>query len=236
MLSLYSEFIFAHGENRIMKIDGIIFDMDGTLVDSLGFWEFLWRSIGKKYFNDETYAPPVEISKPMRTMSLRDGVILLHEKLGIGNSKETLIEEIDLLYKRYYEEEVTFKEGVCDFIALCKSRGIKICIASGSTEDVVDSFLKRNGMRDSFSAIFTCPGIGKSKAEPDIYNLAHAHLGTPKETTWVFEDSVTALETATKSGFKTVGIWDSEGFDPERVKKLSTVYVGEGETLLKLDI
>ena len=94
--------------------------------------------------------------------------------------------------------------------------------------------IKRFGLDAYFSRIFSCGDIGKGKEFPDVFEQAHVYLGTPKDSTWVFEDSVTALQTAVKAGFQTVGIYDAYAFDEQRVKELSTVYIARDESLERL--
>jgi beta-phosphoglucomutase-like phosphatase (HAD superfamily) len=78
--------------------------------------------------------------------------------------------------------------------------------------------------------IVSCTDTGIGKEEPDVFIRAHEFLGTPKEETWVFEDSIVALDSATRAGFNTVGVYDRYGFDLERLGKLSTVYLDENMT------
>lgn len=76
--------------------------------------------------------------------------------------------------------------------------------------------------------------MGKGKEFPDVFIAAHSYLGTLKESTWIFEDSIVSLETATKAGYQTVGIYDKYNFGLERVKEISTVYIGKDESLTKI--
>ena len=76
--------------------------------------------------------------------------------------------------------------------------------------------------------------MGKGKEEPDIFLLASEFLGEKTEETWVFEDSLTAIETATSIGMPTVGIYDQYNYGQDRIKEIATEYVAAGETLLKL--
>jgi beta-phosphoglucomutase-like phosphatase (HAD superfamily) len=94
--------------------------------------------------------------------------------------------------------------------------------------------MKRCDLEKYFSAVFSCGSIGKGKDKPDIFLLARDFLGERTEDTWLFEDSLVAIQTATKIGMPTVGIYDSFNFGQEEIKKLATHYVAEGETLLKL--
>ena len=94
--------------------------------------------------------------------------------------------------------------------------------------------MKKFSLDRFFPRIFSCNDVGKGKEHPDVFIEAHKYLGSEKDSTWIFEDSIVAIETAVGAGYKTVGIYDKYNFGLDRVKTLSTVYVGEGESLRKL--
>ena len=217
-----------------MTVNGIIFDVDGTLVDSLSFWEYYWQKLGDVFFGGKKFIPDEDTEKMMRTSSIVDGVARFYEIYKLGESADALIELTDSIYRNFYINEVVFKPGAAEFVKYCHSIGIKMCIASGSTEDVIREFLKKNNMEQYFSEVFTCAVLGTSKTFPDIYNTALEHLETPKDKTWVFEDSIIAVETAVNAGFPTVGIYDSHNFELDRVKALSTLFIDKDETLMSL--
>ena len=85
-----------------------------------------------------------------------------------------------------------------------------------------------------FSKVVSCGKLGKGKEEPDVFLQALDYLGQDKKDTWVFEDSLVAIETAAKIGLPTVGIYDQFNFGQERISKIATEYIAKGETLLKL--
>ena len=134
---------------------------------------------------------------------------------------------------RYYEERVELKAGVLSFLEELKKSGVKMCIASATSLHLLEVLMKKFDLCKYFDFILSCAEIGKGKEHPDVFTEAHKRLGTKKEDTWIFEDSVVAIETAVNAGYKTVGIYDKYNFGLDRVKEISTLYVGEGESLLK---
>jgi beta-phosphoglucomutase-like phosphatase (HAD superfamily) len=90
------------------------------------------------------------------------------------------------------------------------------------------------GLGKYFSKVISCNDVGKGKEHPDVFIAAHEYLGTPKDSTWVFEDSVAAIETAVSAGYKTVGIYDQYNFGLDRIPSIATVYIDKGESLAKL--
>ena len=109
-----------------------------------------------------------------------------------------------------------------------------MCIASATATDLIEVALKHCEIEKYFSKIFSCGAIGKGKESPDVFLLAKDFLGSPICETWVFEDSLVAIETACGIGMPTVGIYDAYNFGQEKIEKIATHYIAKGETLLKL--
>ena len=217
-----------------MKIKAAVFDLDGTLVDSLTFWGYFWPLIGEKYLGVKDFAPTSEDDKAIRTLILSEAMELIHKNYNIAQSGEELTRFAYDVMNDFYKTRVQLKPGVREFLEHLKSVGVKMCIASASAPAHIDIAVDTCKVREYFSAILSCATLGKSKDKPDIYLLAAETLGETPEDTWVFEDSLTAIETATKIGMPTVAIYDKFNFGQERMKKIATEYVAEGETLLKL--
>ena len=215
-------------------IKGAIFDMDDTLVNSLFFWDILWKRIGEDFLRGKPFCPTDEEDKNMRTMTLFDSMCYLNSIYHITPNDITLADyALDMLGK-FYVTDVKLKNGVMDFLAYCKDKNIKMCIASASTREHIRSVLKNLHIDGYFPKIFSCEEFGKGKEAPDIYLAAMEYLGTKKEETCVFEDSITAIKTAKKIGMRTVAIYDEYNYGQEEMKILADEYIAGGETLLKL--
>ena len=218
----------------IMNIKAAIFDMDGTLVDSLMLWDILWSTLGEKYLYNKDFTPAIEDDKKVRTLTLDVAMELIHKNYRIGKSGEELLTLANDIIGDFYANEVELKDGVLEFLEHCKAAGVKMCIASATAPDLLSTAIEHLGIGKYFEAIFSCAIIGKGKEEPDIYLHACKFLQEKPCKTWVFEDSLTAIETAVKIGMPTVGIYDRYNFGQERIEKIATEYIADGETLLKL--
>ena len=216
-----------------MNIKGAIFDMDGTLADSLGFWDMLWAYLGEKYLGDKSFRPDPITAKGVRTTTLDGAARLIHDNCKIGESCESVAKEFDEMLLSYYKEQVELKEDVREFLETLSRGGVKMCIASATSPRLLEALMEKFDLYKYFDFILSCAEIGKGKEEPDVFIEAHKRLGTEMEETWIFEDSVVAIETAVNAGYKTVGIYDKYNFGKDRVKEISTVYIDEGETLIK---
>lgn len=217
------------------KIKGAIFDMDGTLVDSLFFWDMLWERIGNDFLGGKPFRPTDEEDKNMRTLTLYDSMCYLNSIYHIVPDDEILADYAIKMLGNFYITEVKLKAGAEEFLHRCKEYGIKMCIASASNFEYIKSVIENLNIDSFFSEIFSCEKIGKGKEEPDIYLTALEFLGTKKEETCVFEDSLTAIKTAKKIGMKTVAIYDKYNYGQDEMKLIADEYVADGETLLKLN-
>ena len=217
-----------------MNITGAIFDMDGTLIDSLGFWDFLWETLGEKYLGDKSFRPDAVTEKAVRTVTLYDGMCIVHNNCKIAESSEALFAVAEEMLKNFYEEKVEMKPGALEFLKYLKQRGVKMCIASATVPHLIGTIMDKFDLHRFFKRVFSCNDVGKGKEHPDVFIEAHRYLKTPKESTFIFEDSIVALETATKAGYHTVGVYDRFNFALDKVKKISTVYIDKGESLTKI--
>ena len=217
-----------------MKFKAAIFDMDGTLINSLIYWGYLWKQFGKKYLNDESFCPDAEDDKAVRTLTLAESMQMIHEHYGMGESGEKLLEEANQLAIEFYKTKVELKDGVREFLEFCQQSGTKMCIASATARDLIDVAMDHCNLRKYFSKVFSCSDYGVGKDKPDIFLAAREYLGCDISETWVFEDSLVALKTSKRIGMKTVGIYDAFNFGQEEMKQISNAYIAEGERLTKL--
>ncbi len=212
---------------------GAIFDMDGTLIDSLMFWDLLWDAFGKEFAGGKEFRPTKQDDKAVRTMTLECAMDFLHKTYHIGKNGNELLEFTVNMIEDFYSNTVKTKPGVTEFLETCHKNGVKMCVASATATDLVKIALKHCGIDKYFSAVLSCADIGKGKDNPDIYLTALENLGTKKEETVVFEDSALAIETACKAGFSAVGIYDRFNYGQDTIKKLADVYIDKDETLMK---
>ena len=218
----------------IKNIKGAIFDMDGTLVDSLMLWNIIWKKFGNLFCEDGKFEPSPLDDKAVRTMTLKDAMNFIHNQYGIGKTGEELFETVNEIMIDFYSNEVMLKDGVGEFLEYCYARGIKMCIASATDIDLIKIAAKHCNIEKYFINILSCAKIGKGKDKPDIYLEALKCLGTEADETCIFEDSHIAICTADKLGIKTVGIYDKYNYGQDEIKKTATCYIADGETLEKL--
>ncbi len=217
-----------------MEFKAAIFDMDGTLINSLIFWDYLWAELGKRFLNNKDFKPSVEDDKKVRTATYKDAMQLIHDNYNICESGEQLLDVANNLLIQFYSDTVELKGGVKEYLEHLKSKNIKMCVASATARDMVLLAMKHCGIEEYFLEVFSCADIGKGKDQPDIYLKTAEFLGENLSDICLFEDSLVAIETAVKIGLPTVAIYDRYNYGWERMRELAGAYIEDGETLLKL--
>ena len=214
-----------------MRIKGAIFDMDGTIIDSLIFWDYLWHSIGEKYMGDAEFKPSEEIDKKVRTMIYYDAMVYFKNCYNLPVDTDEFISFASSGVSKFYKDVAIVKPGADKLLASLKEKNIKLCLASATAMAEIRYALECHDLLKYFDLVLSCADIGVGKDKPDIYIKAKCFMDLPPEDVCVFEDSYVALETAKKAGFQTVGVFDRYNFEQERLKKASDIYLDEHQSL-----
>ena len=217
-----------------MKIKGAIFDMDGTLVNSLVLWDVLWKEFGERFLSDASFKPSEEDDRAMRTMILRDSMDFTHEKYKVGPSGEELHRIACEIILDFYANQLEMKAGGKELLDYLLENNVKMCIASASNPAFIHAAMKRCDLSKYFVSLISCAEVGSGKDKPDVFLHALDVLGTDLCDTWVFEDSYVAVCTAKKAGFRTAGVYEKCNFCQDVLEANSDVYVSEHEDLTKL--
>ncbi|MCM1579590.1 MAG: HAD family phosphatase [Ruminococcus sp.] len=211
-----------------MKIKGIIFDIDGTLTDSMGVWaesdEILLGRRGIAYSK--------EVSEAMKSLHFMSACEYLKERFSLAESADEIGDEITEIVRDKYFHEVKLMPGVLEFARECRERGIKMCAATSNKRELAEGVLKNNGVWEYLEFLVTSDEVGSGKESPDIFFRCAGLLGTEPQETAVFEDSPHAAKTAYENGFYTVGVDSGHFGDFERLEGICSLRVkGFGEVL-----
>ena len=202
-------------------IKGAIFDLDGTLVDSM----FIWDTFGEDYLKTLGIEPKENFAETFKTFTLEQAAEYYREHYGVTHSVGEIVNDINNMVSEIYQTRVNLKSGVKEFLKRLHKRGVKMCVATVTDRIVAEDVLKRLEVLEYFSEIFTCAEVGGSKESPEIYRRALKHLETEKEETVVFEDVFHALKTAKNDGFKTAAVYDIHELQQEKMKEIADYYI-----------
>ena len=202
-------------------IKGAIFDLDGTLLDSM----FIWDTIGEEYLRSLGKEPHEDLKETFMTLTLEEAAVYYREHYGVTLSVGEIVDGVNSMVEETYRTKVTLKPGISEYLAWLKENGVRMCVATVTDRYLVEETLDRLGVRHYFSEIFTCAEVGFGKDKPIIYQKALEHLGTEKSDTYVFEDLPFALNTAKTDGFPTVGVYDRHEVHQDELKGLADYYV-----------
>ena len=187
-----------------MRIKGVIFDADGTLLDSMYFWNNTVFDILKEF----GITPDDDIIKILTPMSMFEGAVYLKNKYDFSISPEEFVEKENRIVEKFYSSSVNLKHGVLDIIKMLKANSIPMTVASATDKHLIEKALIHNEIIDYFNAIVSCSDVGEGKSSPAVLHKARSFLNTDISETAVVEDSPDALCTAKNAGYITVGIFD----------------------------
>lgn len=182
-----------------------IFDMDGTLTDSMGFW----RGVGGEYLESLGIPGcPENLWAVLGEMTMPEAAGELIRRFGLSGTPQAVIDGMNALMARHYARDVPLKPGVDALLAALAGRGVHMCVASATDEALVRSCLSRLGVLERFSFLLSCESLGAGKDRPDIYLEAARRFGCRPEEAAVYEDALYAARTAAGAGFYVVGVYD----------------------------
>jgi len=205
-----------------LEIKTAIFDLDGTLLDSMA----MWQNVCDEYLEQNGLGSQGKLSEEFRTMSLDRSSHYIKETFKLDKSAEQIFDEIIAMVEDRYTLTLPLKEGAYDFVKKLYEKGTKICVATASMRHLVERAMKRTGLDEFSVGIFTCSEAGAPKTEPAVFLQAIEALGATPEETWVFEDSLLAIQTAKKMGCKVCAVYDDSNADTtEPIKALADVYL-----------
>ena len=198
-----------------------IFDLDGTLLDSMPVWDHL----AEHYLLQNGRTPAPDLRATLAAMDMRESADYLISTYSLSTTPETLMDDMNALAMTAYRTSVQPKPGVPAYLAALRARGVRLAIATATDRPPVEAALRRLSLLQYFDTLFTCTEVGKSKRHPDIFLAAMHALGGSLANTVVFEDSLHAIRTAKSAGFRVIAIPDaSAAHDRAEIKRLADVW------------
>ena len=205
-----------------------IFDVDGTLLDSM----HLWDHVGEEYLKRKGRTAKPDMQERVRTMSMSQIAKYCREEYGIEDAPEQIIDEINGMVEEKYRTQVLAKDGVRELLQWMHQRGIKMAVATASDRCLIEPALEKNGLLSYFDQFLTCSEVGAGKDSPKIFLEGCRRLGAIPSETVVFEDSLYAMKTAAKAGFQIAAVYDDSALDEqEEIRKVADWYFPKGRKI-----
>ena len=216
-----------------MRLQSAIFDMDGTLLDSM----HIWNDVGPKTLRSMGIEPAPDLGPRLMLMTFRDGAALCKEEYHLSESVEEIMDLTKDRVRSFYEQEVQAKPGVEKFLSLLKMEGVWMYVATNTDRDLVEAALKHTGLEGYFRGVMTCAEVGAGKKDsPEIYERCMRRLRSTKKDTVIFEDALHAIETAKAAGFRVCGVYDpSAEADQDAIRGLSDYYIRSFEEMFETE-
>lgn len=189
---------------HINDIKGAIFDIDGTLLDSMPIWD----SVAADYLVSRGKVPKADLNEQLRKIGGHQMPEFFRDAYGITETADEIQDAMGELLENFYFNVAPLKAGAIEILQSFQDRGIRMCAATATDRYLIEPALKRVGIIGYFERIFTCGEEMTSKSSPEIFLKAAESLGTGISETLVFEDALYAIRTVKKLGFPLVAVYD----------------------------
>ncbi len=185
---------------------GVIFDCDGTLIDSMDAWRNLEGELGHRAGVELT----AEDRQTLCTLNIPESAQYFHQRYGLGASSEQVVGMMDEIMLEWYSKHAVARPGALEFIDGLAQRGVVMSVASSSPKPYLQAGLACAGIVPYLAAIVSVEDVNSNKRNPKVYDHTRDLMGTSTLLTWGFEDAVYAIRTLSHAGYGTVGVYDHD--------------------------
>ncbi len=191
-------------ENMLNDVDAVIFDLDGTLADSM----WIWLDIDHDFFEKKGMEFPEYLNDEIEGLGFTETAVYFKEKFHLTESIDEIKQGWNDMALEKYRNETPLKPGAVEFLGILRERGIKTGIATSSSQMLVDAFLKARGIEDMIDAVTTVCDVSRGKPDPQVYLVTAEKLGVPPERCLVFEDVPMGILAGENAGMRVCAVDD----------------------------
>ena len=193
----------------LSNVKAVLFDLDGTLVDSM----WMWKDIDIEYLEKHGYDLPLDLQERIEGMSFPEIAVYFKERFQIPGTIEEIQQEWVEMAKEKYAHEVPMKPGARSFLRFLKEQGIRTGIATSNSRDLLDAVLESLHLNEWIDFAMTCAEAGCGKPSPDVYLKTANVLGVAPEHCIVFEDTPTGMQAGLNAGMRVCAVEDAYSFE-----------------------
>lgn len=206
----------------LKDIQAVLFDLDGTLIDSM----WVWKEIDIEYLGKFGITLPESLQSEIEGMSFSETAAYIRKRFQIPDSEEQMKAEWNRMAWDKYTHEVPLKEGAMDFLNYCREKGIKLGIATSNSKELVSNIINARGIADYFTCVVTGCEVEKGKPAPDVYLEASRRCQAAPSACLVFEDIVAGIMAGKAAGMKVCAIEDAYSMHQKKEKqRLADYYI-----------
>jgi len=211
-------------------ISAVIFDMDGTLIDSM----WVWQAIDKEYIESLGYEYTTNFHEAIEGMNFKDTAKYFKKCFNIADDIETIMDTWHKMSYDKYVNDIQFKKGAIALLEILRKKGIKTGIATSNSKELVDAFLYARDAHKYFDYIATCNDVVASKPAPDIYLTVAKNLGVNPEKCLIFEDIPNGLLAGINANMRTCAVADYySDYCKDEKRDLADYYIESFEDILE---
>lgn len=188
-----------------MEIDGVIFDMDGVLVDSMPMWSVLPNEIVASFGVDTTE----NLAEKLFSYTLEEAAAYLAREYHVEMTEQQMMDKCTEIALEHYKNDIELKPGAAEIIRTFDQNHIPMTVATTSLKCEVEAVLGKYDLLKYMKYVCTPEEFHCGKDVPVMFDAARDHMGTEAERTVLFEDALHSVKTAVKAGYRTIGLYDA---------------------------
>lgn len=209
---------------KTFDFKGAIFDLDGTLLDSLDVWDM----VDDEFLSKRGLAVPYDYTDAICAKSFREAAKYTRELFCLGESEEEIMAEWNSSAKDHYANSVKLLPNACEYLAHLKSRGVKLGVATSLSHEMFEPCLVANGIFDVFDALCSVDDIGCGKESPDVFFYAMEKLGLSPRECVIFEDTLPSIKSAKLTGATVIGVREKHSEkSEEEIRAVADDYIDD---------